>query len=81
MEPHEIKAFLADKIPNALIEINGADCDLQITIVSEIFDSMPAVKRQQAVYAHLTPFITSGSIHALSMQTFTPQEWEQRNHR
>lgn len=80
MEPNEIKAFLKTKLPNAIIEVNGSDCNLQVTVISEMFDSMSELKRQQAVFSHLSPFITNGSIHAASIQTFTPQEWKKYSH-
>ena len=75
MQPNEVKAFLEKALPNATIQVSGAGCDFQLIVVSDDFESMSAVKRQQTVYAHLSPYITDGSIHAVSMQTFSPQEW------
>jgi acid stress-induced BolA-like protein IbaG/YrbA len=36
------------------------------------------VKRQQTVYGALRDAIASGSIHAVNIQAFTPDEWEAR---
>lgn len=78
MQSNEVKTFLEKELPDATVIVNGAGCDFQVTVISGVFEEMSAVKRQQTVYAHLGPFITDGSIHAVSMQTFTPQEWAEK---
>lgn len=45
------------------------------TIVSERFAGEGRVARQRRVYAALATEM-GGEIHALSMRTFTPDEWE-----
>ena len=45
-------------------------------IVSSQFEGLSLVKRQQAIYAALIEEIRSGAVHALSLKTYTPQEWE-----
>lgn len=46
----------------------------RVTIVSQRFDGLSPVKRQQLVYAALGGMM-GGEIHALSMQTLTPDKW------
>ncbi|NOM01229.1 BolA family transcriptional regulator, partial [Klebsiella pneumoniae] len=36
------------------------------------------VKRQQAIYAHLNPWIANGSIHAVTMKFFSSAAWAER---
>jgi BolA protein len=43
-------------------------------IVSEQFDGLNRVKAQQLVYGVVDDWM-GGQIHALSMKTFTPDEW------
>ena len=45
------------------------------TIVSDRFEGLSRVARQRLVYDVLAAEMR-GEIHALSMQTFTPKEWE-----
>ena len=40
------------------------------------FADMSRVKRQQFVYAPLNPFIADGSMHAVSIKTFTEKDWQ-----
>ena len=51
----------------------------QLTVVSDRFDGQSKVVRQQWVYAQLSDYITSGEIHALSMNTWTNAEWEKQH--
>ena len=45
---------------------------IQITVVSEIFEGLRPVARQQKVYAPLNEFIRSGELHAVNIIAKTP---------
>ena len=46
-----------------------------VTIVSPVFEGKSLVERHSLVYAALKEDITNGKIHALSLKTLTPTEW------
>jgi acid stress-induced BolA-like protein IbaG/YrbA len=46
------------------------------TIVSSAFEGKRAIQRHQLVYATLGTRMLTDEVHALSMKTFTPSEWE-----
>jgi acid stress-induced BolA-like protein IbaG/YrbA len=48
----------------------------KLLVIADCFEGLPKVERQKWVYAQLGDFITSGRIHALEMDTWTPAEWE-----
>lgn len=48
-----------------------------VILVTEAFRGMNRLARQRAVYAALGDTVGK-EIHALSMQTFTPEEWSER---
>ncbi|MCO6523729.1 MAG: BolA/IbaG family iron-sulfur metabolism protein [Candidatus Schmidhempelia sp.] len=48
----------------------------QIIAVSDQFDEMSRVKRQQAVYAPLADDIANNRIHALSIKTYNVAQWQ-----
>ena len=54
------------------VEVDGNHASLRI--VSEQFDSLSPVKRQQLVYACLNDLIQSGDLHAVSIQAKSPKE-------
>ncbi|MBU1555255.1 MAG: BolA/IbaG family iron-sulfur metabolism protein, partial [Gammaproteobacteria bacterium] len=46
-----------------------------VLAVGDCFDGVSRVKQQQMIYAPLMAAIADGSIHAVSIKTFTPQQW------
>lgn len=71
---NDIETLLAAEFDGASISSQGEGCSFQLRIVSDSFDGMNPVKRQQAVYRILNPHIASGDIHAVSMQLLTHTE-------
>ncbi|BCA95070.1 BolA family transcriptional regulator [Legionella antarctica] len=58
------------------VNVEGDGYQYQLTIVTDIFLDKSKVARQQWVYAQLKDYITTGMLHALSMKTWTKEEWE-----
>jgi acid stress-induced BolA-like protein IbaG/YrbA len=56
-------------------KVDGDGYKYQLTIVTDIFLDKSKVARQQWVYAQLKDLITTGKLHALSMKTWTKEEW------
>lgn len=50
---------------------------LEIMIVSAKFKGLSRLERQRLVYKSLDIFLKGGMIHALSLSTFTPDEYLQ----
>jgi len=61
-------------ISEALVKFEGGHAN--ITVVGDLFAELSRVKKQQLVYAPLKPWIASGELHAVSIRTFTPTEWQ-----
>jgi acid stress-induced BolA-like protein IbaG/YrbA len=57
------------------VKVSGDGYHYTITVVSDTFLGKSKVARQQWVYALLKDYITSGSLHAVSMKTWTKEEW------
>ena len=56
----------------------GSEMHFKVQIVSDQFDGQMLLQRHRAMNKVLAEEL-AGPIHALSMHTFTPQEWQQRN--
>lgn len=61
--------------------IEGADVDVVvdgnralITVVSDAFESLTRVQKQQKVYACIEEFIRDGRLHAVTIRALTPEE-------
>lgn len=72
----ELERSLLESDEVEFVKVDGDGYHYQLTIVSDIFLGKSKVARQQWVYAKLKEYITGGSLHALTMQTFTKAEWE-----
>ncbi|GED22168.1 BolA family protein [Halomonas halmophila] len=76
MHPSDVKALLESRIDDCEFYIQGEGCDFQVTAVGEAFDGLSRVKRQQLVYGALSDEIASGALHAITIRTYTPQQWQ-----
>lgn len=75
--PEQIKAFISAQLNCTHIEVEGDGRHFYAIIVSPDFEGQRTVGRQRAVYAALGERIlgSDAQIHALSMKTYTPNEW------
>ena len=74
-----IEQQLTEHLNATVVRVGGDGYHVEVTVVSEQFDGLRAVKKQQLVYAALNEKITDGTIHALLMKTLTPAEWQAQN--
>ncbi|WP_320820701.1 BolA family protein [Thalassolituus sp.] len=73
MSPAEILEVLQSEAPEVTWSVMDGYVK-EILGVGEAFEGLNAVKRQQYVYKILNPYIVDGSLHAVSIRTFTPAE-------
>ncbi len=76
MNPDDVKALIAAGLPDCQVQVTGDGSHFEAIVVGDRFAGMTPVKKQQAVYATVNEHITSGAVHALSIKTYTPAEWE-----
>ncbi|TLU66694.1 BolA/IbaG family iron-sulfur metabolism protein [Thalassotalea litorea] len=76
MQTADIEKILNDALTldDLRVTFDGSQCS--IIAVSDSFDDMSRVKKQQTVYAPLTEAINQGHIHAVSIKTFTNSQWQ-----
>lgn len=79
MNSQEIQALLEKAIENAQVIAEGEGCNFQLTIIADAFEGLSTVKRQQLVYAYLQEVIADGTIHAVTMKTYTPEQYAQQH--
>lgn len=75
--PEAIAGYLREKLDCAHLAVEGDGAHFQAVIVSTAFTGKSRVQRHQVVYGALGDRMRA-EIHALSMQTLTPDEWSQR---
>lgn len=77
MEVDVLKNFIQAKLACDYVKVNGDGRHFNAIIVSNLFQDLNTLKRQQKVYEFLGEKIQSGELHALTMKTYTPIEWHQ----
>lgn len=78
MTADQLKQLIAAGLPCTHLELQGDGRHWYATIVSPEFEGRRPIQRHQRVYATLGERIRTDEVHALSMKTYTPAEWEQQ---
>ena len=76
MNPEELKVIIEQSLTCEHLDVTVDGSHAFITVVSEVFEGLNTVKRQQTVYAALNDSIASGALHAVHMKTYTPAQWQ-----
>lgn len=74
----EVEHLVKQGIADAKVFVDGAGCDLAISVVSAEFANLSLVKKQQQVLATLKAPLASGKLHAVSVLAYTPEEWQDK---
>ena len=72
----ELKSWIEGGLPCDYLVVDGDGTHFEALIVSAAFEGKSRIQRQQLVYQALGGRIESGEVHALSMRTLTPAEWQ-----
>jgi monothiol glutaredoxin len=72
----EVETLIAKNYPGAQIYINGEGCNLEITVVSPLFADLTMIKQHQGVMDTLVEPLASGRLHAVTLKTYTPEQWQ-----
>ena len=75
MDAATVKALLQSHLQGCEIQVQGEGSNYDITAIGAMFEGLRPVKKQQLVYAALSEHIADGSIHAVNIRTYTPEEW------
>lgn len=76
MEIEEIKRMIEAGIPGATAMVTGDGSHFDAVVVAAAFDGKSRLEKQRMVFGTLGDSITSGRLHALSIQAHTPAEWD-----
>jgi acid stress-induced BolA-like protein IbaG/YrbA len=72
--PEQVKSYIEQGLECILVQVTGDGRHFEAAIVSPVFHGLRKVQQHQLVYAALGDRMRE-EIHALSMQTYTPEEW------
>jgi len=76
MTADELQTIIAAGLPCEHLHVEGDGRHWYATLVSAEFEGKRLIQRHQRVYATLGEKIKTDEVHALSMKTYTPAEWQ-----
>ena len=74
MTPDKIQQLIAQRMPDAEVDVSGRDGKYVANVTSDAFDGLTSFKRHKLVYACVDDEIASGELHALTIVAKTPAE-------
>ncbi|MCY4154283.1 MAG: BolA/IbaG family iron-sulfur metabolism protein [Gammaproteobacteria bacterium] len=78
MQIEAIAELIKAGVPDCEVEVDGDGTHFTAVIVSEVFAGKNMVQQHQLVYKALGDKMGT-DIHALSIQTLTPAEWQKKS--
>ena len=84
IDPNELGRRVQAALPDADVEVKdmtGTGDHFEARVVSGAFAGKTMVEQHQLVYASLQDWLKTGELHALSLRTFTPDQWAKQQAR
>jgi acid stress-induced BolA-like protein IbaG/YrbA len=78
VRPEDIQAYIEQGLKCEFVRVAGDGHHFEAVVVSAAFRGRSRVQQHQLVYRALGDRMRE-EIHALSMQTFTPEDWAAAN--
>jgi len=76
--PNQVESMIKAGLPDAQVQVQdltGGGDHYQVTVVSASFAGQGLVQQHQLVYGTLKEAMATEAIHALALNTYTPEEW------
>jgi len=68
-----VAELILNAMPDAQVEVTGDGYKYQANVISARFEGLNTLKKHQMVYAAVDSAITSGDLHALTINASTPE--------
>ena len=75
MQPEALQQLIQSKLPECEIRVESDGYHFTVTAISEVFAGLTPVKKQQLIYGCINDLIADGSVHAVNIKTYTPEQW------
>ena len=75
MSPDEIRALIVSGLTCEEVRVTGDGRHFDALVISDAFGGKPTLARHRMVYATLGDRFDTEVLHALSLKTYTVQQW------
>jgi acid stress-induced BolA-like protein IbaG/YrbA len=79
MHADEIKALIEAGLPDCEAQVDGDGRHWNAVVVTPAFEGQSMLKQHRLVYGALGDSFDTEALHALSLKTFTPEQWASIN--
>ncbi|GLR72857.1 BolA family protein [Agaribacter marinus] len=76
MTNEEVEQLLKSDLALSDVKVKSEGTHYQIIAIDDQFEGMSRVKKQQMIYSPLSEKIADGTIHAITIKTFSNSQWE-----
>ena len=76
MNPEELKKLIEAAFADAHVEVSGDGRHFSAIVVTDAFADKNMIAQHRLVYAALGHRFDTEAIHALSLKTYTPEQWQ-----
>jgi acid stress-induced BolA-like protein IbaG/YrbA len=82
LDANDLKSQIEAALPGAEVSLSdttGTGDHFKARVIFTGFAGKTMVEQHQMVYAPLRPLLHTGELHALALETYTPEQWAKRN--
>ena len=79
MDESDIKRLIEAGVPGATAHVEGDGRHFRAVVVAASFEGLTRIRQHRLVNAALRESFDSEALHALSIETWTPERWSQYN--
>ncbi|CAL4323556.1 BolA/IbaG family iron-sulfur metabolism protein [Buchnera aphidicola] len=79
MNIQKIQFLLIKKLNLKTAYVTGDQNHINIIAIGDIFKGVSPVKKQKMIYTLLIEMITQKKIHAISIESYSIEEWNKKN--
>ena len=79
MNESEIKRLIEAGVPGATARVDGDGRHFRAVVVSAAFVGLSRIRQHRLIYDALGGSFDTEALHALSIQTWTPEQWAETN--
>lgn len=76
MNPEELKNLIETALAVSHVEVSGDGRHFSAIVVSNAFAGKNMIAQHRLVYAALGSRFDTDAVHALSLKTYTPDQWQ-----
>ena len=76
MNPEELERIIKEAFGDGHVDVTGDGRHFSAVVVSKAFNGKNMIAQHRLVYAALGDRFDTEAVHALSLKTYTPEQWQ-----